>query len=419
MDPEFQFESKAPLDRILIVNEDANQVSEIRGSLESKGMTVTVARDGGQAHGAIRMNSPDLILIQAILPVESGFEICEKIKNRNNRLPVLMLTEVNLDSARNLAERVGADGYLTYPYLEDDLLTIMRQIADAVWKRTKTEEDVGAVEKGVIRFRCRCGTRLSEKFLNRGKFVTCKNCQETVQVPNQTIHEFFTKQSEVATAADSLEPLKFVTVKCQSCSTFYRLANVEGDWRKCPRCDFIQEGSLSIIGAPMSRAALESSLRVLRVLNGKSKGKKLMLPQRKITFGRAKDCDVRHGSKTVSDHHCTLEPTDNGLLVTDLGSKQGTYVDGKRIQEESLLKAASVLRIGELQFRLIGQDLSIADELNRVQDWSQREASAKQKGIRLVEAGKETAAEAAQVIQQHWNITRKRSLGDPAAAAID
>lgn len=419
MDPDFQFESKAPLDRILIVNDNADQVSEIRRFLEAGGMFVAVARDGGQANGAIRMHSPDLVLMQAILPGESGFEICEKIKQRNNRLPVLMLTEVNLDSARNLAERVGADGYLTYPYLEDDLMTMMRQVVDAVWKRTKAEEEVGTDEKGVIRFRCRCGTRLSEKFVNRGKFVTCDNCQETVQVPNRTIHEFFTKRSEVANAADSLEPLKFVTVKCQSCLTFYRLANVEGDWRKCPRCDFIQEGSLSIIGAPMSRAALESSLRVLRVLSGKNKGKKLMLPQRKVTFGRAKDCDVRHGSKTVSDHHCTLEPTDNGLLVTDLGSEHGTYIDGSRVEEESLLRAASVLRIGVLQFRLIGQDLSVADELNRVQAWAEREASAKQKGIRLVEAGKETASEAAQVIQQHWNITRKRGLGDPAAAAPD
>jgi two-component system OmpR family response regulator len=419
MDPDFQFESKAPLDRILIVNDDPDQVAFAQSLLERMGFTVTVTRDGGQAHGAIRMHAPDLVLMQVILPGESGFEITEKIKQRNNRLPVLVLTEVDLDSARNLAERVGADGYLTYPFLEEDLMTIMRQVVDAVWHRTKDEEEVDNDEKGVIRFQCRCGTRLSEKFQNRGKHVTCDNCQETVQVPNQTIHDFFTIRSEVTGKSDSLEPLKFVTVKCQSCATFYRLANVEGDWRKCPRCDFIQEGSLSIIGAPMSRAALESSLRVLRVLNGKSKGKKLMLPQRKITFGRAKDCDLCHGSKSVSDHHCTLEPSSRGLLVNDLGGQTGTFIDGKRVQEESLLKAASVLRIGDLQFRLIGQDLSVDEELNRVQAWSQREASAKQKGIRLVEAGKETAAEAAQVIQQHWNITRKRGTEDPAAATAD
>lgn len=408
MDPDLHVETKAPLDRVVVVNDDNQQVAEIRATLESKGLQVSVARDGGQAHGAIRMETPDIVLLQVILPGESGFEICEKLKQQNPRLPILMVTEVDLDSACNLAERVGADGYLTRPHTDDDLLTIMQQVADAVWKRTREEEENEREEKGVIRFRCRCGTRLSEKFANRGKFVTCVNCQETVQVPNQTIHEFITKRSEKSDKGDSLQPLKFVTVKCQSCSTFYRLANVQGDWRKCPRCDFIQEGSLSIIGAPMSRAALESSLRVLRVLNGKSKGKKLMLPERKITFGRATDCDLRHGSKSVSDHHCTLEPIGNGVLVNDLGSEQGTFIDGQRLKDETLLRAASVLRIGDLQFRLIGEDLSVDDEMNRVQAWSAREASAKEKGIRLVEAGKETAAEAAQVIQQFWNITRKR-----------
>jgi len=418
MAPEFRADTKAPLDRVLIVNDDDAETAQTRELLENKGLKVQVARDGGQAHGAIRMHVPDLVLMQVILPGESGFEICEKIKQRMDRIPVLMLTEVNLESARNLAERVGADGYLTRPYLDEDLLAIMREVVDAVWERIREEEESDSTEKGVIRFQCRCGTRLSEKFNNRGKFVTCENCQDTVQVPNQTIHKFISKKSEtVDESDDSLQPLKFVTVKCQSCSTFYRLSNVEGDWRKCPRCDFVQEGSLSIVGAPMSRAALESSLRVLRILNGKSKGKKVMLPEQKITFGRATDCELRHGSKSVSEHHCTLEPTDRGILVTDLDSKHGTFIDGHPVKEESLLKPGVVLRIGELQLRLIGQDLSVDEELNRVQAWAEKEASARKKGVRLVEAGKETAAEAAQVIQQYWNITRKRSLDDLARTA--
>jgi len=413
---EIRAETKAPLDRVLIVNDDEEETNLTRELLENKGLKVQVARDGGQAHGAIRMHVPDLVLMQVILPGESGFEICEKIKQQMDRIPVMMLTEVDLDSARNLAERVGADGYLTRPYVDEDLLAIMREVVDAVWDRIREEEQSDTSENGVIRFQCRCGTRLAEKFNNRGKFVTCENCQETVQVPNQTIHKFITRQSETADESDdSLQPLKFVTVKCQNCSTFYRLSNVEGDWRKCPRCDFLQEGSLSIVGAPMSRAALESSLRVLRILNGKSKGKKIMLPEQKITFGRAKDCELRHGSKSVSEHHCTLEPTDRGIIVTDLDSQHGTFIDGHPVTGETLLKPGVVLRIGELQLRLIGQDLSIDEELNRVQAWAEKEASARKKGVRLVEAGKETATEAAQVIQQYWNITRRRNLDDLAS----
>ena len=67
-----------------------------------------------------------------------------------------------------------------------------------------------------------------------------------------------------------------------------------------------------------------------------------------------------------------------------------------------------VLQIGALKFRLIGEDLSVEDEMKRVQKWSAKEGKAREKGVRLIEGGQATGAEAAQVIQQHWNITRKR-----------
>ena len=168
----------------------------------------------------------------------------------------------------------------------------------------------------------------------------------------------------------------------------------------------------------MSRAALESSLRVLRILKGKSKGKKLMLPEREIVFGRDESCDIRHGSKTVSGRHCTLEPTELGIHVRDLGSERGTYIDGERVTDEGLVKAGSVLRIGELQFRLVGEDLSVEEELQRVQKWSEKEQTARDRGIRMIEAGKETASEAAQVIQQYWNIMRMRATGEEVPEAV-
>ena len=168
----------------------------------------------------------------------------------------------------------------------------------------------------------------------------------------------------------------------------------------------------------MSRAALESSLRVLRILNGKSKGKKLMLPEREIVFGRDEDCDIRHGSKSVSGRHCSMVPTEAGIIVRDLGSERGTFIDGERVTDEGMMKAGSVLRIGDLQFRLVGEDLSVDEELQRVQKWSEKEQNARDRGIRMIEAGKETASEAAQVIQQYWNIMRMRASGEEIPEAV-
>ena len=402
------------LNRIMLIEEDPAAVEETKKLLTDKGFQVSVARDGGQTQGTIRMHPPDLILMQVILPGESGFEICEKVKENYPRIPILIYTEVQLESAIKLSERVGADGYLIKPTAPEKLFDMMQRVAEAVWEQSQEEDSGDLADDGYIKFRCRCGERFKEKYENRGKYTTCDGCQSRTRIPNKSFHQFIrgdSSGSDVASAA-GLQPLKFVTVKCPGCETFYKLGNVQGDWRKCPRCGHVHTGSLSIVGAPMSRAALESSLRVLRILDGKSKGKKLMLPERKIVFGRDESCDIRHGSKSVSGRHCSLEPTEFGIRVFDLESKRGTFIDSKRLAGEGLVRAGSVLKIGDLQFRLVGEDLSVEEELQRVQKWSEKEQKARERGIRMIEAGKETATEAAQVIQQYWNIMRKRATGE-------
>lgn len=413
-------QTKVLLNRIMLIEEDAAAVDEIKKLLTDKGFQVSVALDGGQAAGTIRMHPPDLILMQVILPGESGFEICEKVKENDSRIPVLFYSEVSLASAINLGERVGGDGYLIKPAAPEKLFDTMQRVAEAVWQQAQEDDAGDTPEDGYIKFRCRCGQRFNEKYENRGKYTTCEGCQSRTRIPNKSFHQYLRDDSagNDDTSSTRLQPLKFVTVKCPGCQTFYKLGNVDGDWRKCPRCEHVHTGSLSIVGAPMSRAALESSLRVLRILKGKSKGKKLMLPEREIVFGRDESCDIRHGSKTVSGRHCTLEPTELGIHVRDLGSERGTYIDGERVTDEGLVKAGSVLRIGELQFRLVGEDLSVEEELQRVQKWSEKEQTARDRGIRMIEAGKETASEAAQVIQQYWNIMRMRATGEEVPEAV-
>ncbi len=414
---EDSLKTAAPLERILIVD-DEGAANTLQAELTACGFKVSTARDGGQTYGAIRMRPPDMVLIEAILPTETGFEICEKIKQQSSRVPVMMLTEINLESARNLAQRVGADGYLTKPCATELLCEVMREVAENV-AAMHIERD--SKEVGVIHFRCRCGKRLRERFENRGKYVNCPKCTDRMLIPNQTIKEFVTRavETDEGSSAD-LEPMKFITIKCQHCSTFYRLAKAGTDWRTCPRCDKQQTGSLSIVGAPISQAALESSLRVLRVLNGKSKGKKILLPATEITFGRAADCAIRHNSKSVSEHHCRLKPTPRGVVVTDLGSEHGTFIEGERLSpnEERLLGPQALLWIGELQFRLLGEETTAEDEAARVQNWSARQDEAREKGVKLIDAGSDTASEAAQVIRQYWNLTRSQQGAAEAESPV-
>jgi pSer/pThr/pTyr-binding forkhead associated (FHA) protein len=68
----------------------------------------------------------------------------------------------------------------------------------------------------------------------------------------------------------------------------------------------------------------------LKVLSGLLSGQSVRLP-RKLVIGRAKDCDVQMDSEFVSAHHCALLLDDFTLRLLDLGSKNGTFVNGRKI----------------------------------------------------------------------------------------
>src|SRR5881397_2755923 len=92
----------------------------------------------------------------------------------------------------------------------------------------------------------------------------------------------------------------------------------------------------------------------LIVQSGKHKGKKIQLPNKEVFNGRDEESFIRMTSTEVSRQHCTLTPTDKGLLVRDMGSQNGTIVNNVRIEKETLLQPGDVLTIGPIQFELAG-----------------------------------------------------------------
>jgi len=165
------------------VDDNDSVLESLTAVLEGAGYDVVVARDGGQAHSAFTMRHPDLVLCDLKLAGnETGFEICERFKQANRKIPVVMLTAIDLPRARRLAERVGADGYLTKPIPAAELLVHIRQIADAVYQKALAE-DSPATTPQAIRFACRCGKRFKVSEQHRGKALTCPSCGEPVIVP--------------------------------------------------------------------------------------------------------------------------------------------------------------------------------------------------------------------------------------------
>jgi DNA-binding response OmpR family regulator len=173
----------AIVNRVLVVEDDRDEAEFLRLLLQKEGMSVDLARDGGQAHAAFSMHKPDFVLLDLILPNVSGFEVCEQLKRLNDTVPVLILTAIDLEDSRDLARRVGADGYITKPYDPDELLAQIQQLANEAWTKTHLGRDSTA-DGEKVRFECgECGKRLKVSVTHRGRTLNCPRCGQPVTVP--------------------------------------------------------------------------------------------------------------------------------------------------------------------------------------------------------------------------------------------
>ena len=93
-----------------------------------------------------------------------------------------------------------------------------------------------------------------------------------------------------------------------------------------------------------------SSGLVILVLSGMSKGVSRPLGQR-LSIGKAPDNDLVLADDTVSRHHCELTRANDGVQVRDLGSTNGTRVQGARVTE-AVLQPGAVLKVGEVEIAL-------------------------------------------------------------------
>src|ERR1700757_866547 len=90
----------------------------------------------------------------------------------------------------------------------------------------------------------------------------------------------------------------------------------------------------------------------LRIVRGRAGAETLKLGDGITVVGRHDDCQLRIKSSQVSRRHCELFEKKGLLLVKDLGSSNGTYVNGKRIQGQRVLDAGDELAIGPILLRV-------------------------------------------------------------------
>jgi two-component system alkaline phosphatase synthesis response regulator PhoP len=118
------------MQRILIVDDEPNIVLSLEFLMEQSGYEVAIARDGEEALVQMEAFRPDLVLLDVMLPLRSGFEVCQKIRENRawDRVKVVMLSAKGreLDTSKGLA--LGADAYITKPFSTKDLIEEVRAL---------------------------------------------------------------------------------------------------------------------------------------------------------------------------------------------------------------------------------------------------------------------------------------------------
>ncbi len=91
----------------------------------------------------------------------------------------------------------------------------------------------------------------------------------------------------------------------------------------------------------------------LRVLAGKNAGREIELSVPEFFIGRGDDCHLRPRSDLVSRQHTAIKIGDDGVKIRDLGSRNGTYLNGERIEDEQTVKPGDQLRVGRLEMEFL------------------------------------------------------------------
>ena len=94
----------------------------------------------------------------------------------------------------------------------------------------------------------------------------------------------------------------------------------------------------------------------LRVASGKNKGNIIPLPVGKFLIGREEDCHLRPNSEAVSRHHCVFTSDEFAVRLRDLGSTNGTFVNGEKIARAVILHSGDKVSIGKLEFEVVVRD---------------------------------------------------------------
>lgn len=118
--------------KILVVEDDRNILTGLVDNLTMEGYKVFIAKDGKEALKQAKERSPDLIILDIMLPKLDGFEVCKELKKEGHNAPIIILSARGQETDKVLGLELGADDYVTKPFSPRELLvrvkTVLRRV---------------------------------------------------------------------------------------------------------------------------------------------------------------------------------------------------------------------------------------------------------------------------------------------------
>lgn len=119
---------------VLIAEDEPAILDSLEFILRRAGFTVASVTDGSVALAEIRRLSPKMVVLDVMLPRQSGFEVLKQIRADTalGALPVLMLTAKGQQQDKRIAEELGADAFVTKPYANADVVEAVKRLVERI-----------------------------------------------------------------------------------------------------------------------------------------------------------------------------------------------------------------------------------------------------------------------------------------------
>ena len=143
--------------KLLVVDDEQSILTLLKYNLEQAGFQVVTAMDGEEAKNLALSESPDLMILDLMLPKLDGLEVCKQLRQQRLMTPILMLTAKDDEFDKVLGLELGADDYMTKPFSPREVVARVRAILRRVELQSvgtaETEEEAGDIRIGELRVR--------------------------------------------------------------------------------------------------------------------------------------------------------------------------------------------------------------------------------------------------------------------------